>query len=78
MSCLATDRDETAPPMLAGMSALAEGYDGYILDLWGVWWFRRRFARYRVGESSDTSDTSRAERTDEARELSSGTRSQRP
>ena len=36
MSCLATDRDETSPPMLAGMSALAEAFDGYILDLWGV------------------------------------------
>jgi len=36
MSCLATDRDEKTPPVLAGMSALAEAFDGYILDLWGV------------------------------------------
>lgn len=36
MSCLATDRDEKTPPMSAGMSALAESFDGYILDLWGV------------------------------------------
>jgi len=36
MSCLATDRDENSPPILAGMSVLADRFDGYILDLWGV------------------------------------------
>ena len=36
MSCPATDRDDEGPPLLAGMSALADSFDGYILDLWGV------------------------------------------
>lgn len=36
MTCLATDRNEGNPPMLAGMSALAAEFDGYIVDLWGV------------------------------------------
>ena len=41
MSRPATDRDNEGPslegpPLLAGMSALADSFDGYILDLWGV------------------------------------------
>ena len=36
MSDLATDRTEKSLPMRPGMSALADDFDGYILDLWGV------------------------------------------
>ncbi len=36
MSRLATDREENAVPLLAGMADLAADYDGFILDLWGV------------------------------------------
>lgn len=36
MSCLATDREDAAVPLLAGMAELAADFDGYILDLWGV------------------------------------------
>ena len=36
MSCLATDRNEGNLPVQAGMAALANDFDGYIVDLWGV------------------------------------------
>ena len=36
MSDLATDRTKKSLPMRPGMSALADDFDGYILDLWGV------------------------------------------
>ena len=36
MSCPDPERSEESPAMLAGMAALADRFDGYILDLWGV------------------------------------------
>ena len=36
MSCLGTERSEDGLAIHAGMAALADRFDGYILDLWGV------------------------------------------
>lgn len=36
MSCVGPERSEDEPAVLAGMAALADRFDGYILDLWGV------------------------------------------
>jgi HAD superfamily hydrolase (TIGR01459 family) len=36
MSCLASERENGAVRLYGGMAEVAERYDGYILDLWGV------------------------------------------
>ena len=36
MSVIATERPPDAVPLLGGFAELADDYDGYILDLWGV------------------------------------------
>ncbi len=36
MSCLASERESGSGRLYGGLAALADRYDGYILDLWGV------------------------------------------
>ena len=36
MSVIATERPRDAVPLLEGLAELADDYDGYVLDLWGV------------------------------------------
>ena len=33
---MSNPHDRPAPPVIDGAAAIADGYDGFILDLWGV------------------------------------------